>query len=219
MNRFANRIKGGFTLIELLVVIAIIGLLAAILFPVFSRVRESARRTTCQSNLKQMALGIVQYTQDNDDRMPFPTIDTTVQPYFKSSQIFRCPSDDSTAATSYAANMIASNVSWNNPGPPYTRPASTVPGNVNGIRIVGVSELKDPSGLIMMADNFDGGSYANTISWPSLASITGADPRRMGNWSERHLETINTLFADGHVKAVKLTYFIEGGNTHLCSQS
>jgi prepilin-type N-terminal cleavage/methylation domain-containing protein/prepilin-type processing-associated H-X9-DG protein len=62
--------KSGFTLIELLIVIAIIALLAAILFPVFSRARESARRTSCASNLKQMALGIAQYTQDYDERFP-----------------------------------------------------------------------------------------------------------------------------------------------------
>jgi prepilin-type N-terminal cleavage/methylation domain-containing protein len=61
---------GGFTLIELLVVIAIIAILAAILFPVFARARENARRASCQSNLKQIGLGIMQYTQDYDERMP-----------------------------------------------------------------------------------------------------------------------------------------------------
>jgi prepilin-type N-terminal cleavage/methylation domain-containing protein/prepilin-type processing-associated H-X9-DG protein len=72
-SRFARR---GFTLIELLVVIAIIGLLAAILFPAFARARENARRSSCQSNLKQMALGVIQYTQDFDERSPpsFPGV-------------------------------------------------------------------------------------------------------------------------------------------------
>lgn len=60
----------GFTLIELLVVIAIIALLAAILFPVFARARENARRTACISNLKQISLGYMQYTQDYDERFP-----------------------------------------------------------------------------------------------------------------------------------------------------
>jgi prepilin-type N-terminal cleavage/methylation domain-containing protein/prepilin-type processing-associated H-X9-DG protein len=62
--------KQGFTLIELLVVIAIIAILAAILFPVFQSVRENARRTTCASNEKQLGLGMIQYTQDSDEKFP-----------------------------------------------------------------------------------------------------------------------------------------------------
>ena len=60
-----------FTLIELLVVIAIIAILAAILFPVFARARENARRSSCQSNLKQVGLGLMQYIQDYDERTPY----------------------------------------------------------------------------------------------------------------------------------------------------
>src|SRR4028118_1183664 len=67
LRRAAHR---GFTLIELLVVIAIIAILAAILFPVFARARENARRASCMSNLKQIGLGVMQYTQDWDERYP-----------------------------------------------------------------------------------------------------------------------------------------------------
>ena len=60
----------GFTLIELLVVIAIIAILAAILFPVFARAREAARKATCLSNLKQIALACLMYAQDYDEVLP-----------------------------------------------------------------------------------------------------------------------------------------------------
>ena len=60
----------GFTLIELLVVIAIIAILAAILFPVFAKVREKARQTTCASNEKQLGLAVLQYVQDYDEALP-----------------------------------------------------------------------------------------------------------------------------------------------------
>jgi type II secretory pathway pseudopilin PulG len=68
----------------LLIVIAIIGILAAILFPVFARARENARRSSCQSNLKQIALGIMQYTQDYDEKFPLvwnTLSSTTIRPF------------------------------------------------------------------------------------------------------------------------------------------
>ncbi len=67
-----NRIyfRRGFTLIELLVVIAIIAILAAILFPVFARAREQARKVICISNNKQISLGLFMYTQDYNETFP-----------------------------------------------------------------------------------------------------------------------------------------------------
>lgn len=62
--------RRGFTLIELLVVIAIIAILAAILFPVFSKAREKARQTSCVNNQRQIALSIQMFTQDNDFLLP-----------------------------------------------------------------------------------------------------------------------------------------------------
>ncbi|RYG65917.1 DUF1559 domain-containing protein, partial [bacterium] len=116
--------NNGFTLIELLVVIAIIAILAAILFPVFGRARENARRSSCQSNLKQIGLGIMQYTQDYDETMPrtfcgpgngiaesntstiFKWMDS-VFPYIKSEQIFSCPSDPVNKPYTYYKNLTA----------------------------------------------------------------------------------------------------------------
>src|SRR5512137_1292018 len=65
-----SRGKRGFTLIELLVVIAIIGILAAMVFPVFARARESARKAVCLSNVKNIALAINMYLGDNNDVLP-----------------------------------------------------------------------------------------------------------------------------------------------------
>ncbi len=103
--------RRGFTLIELLVVIAIIAILAAILFPVFARAREKARQSSCLSNMKQIALGVLMYVQDYDERFPVRshrshTSDpedllepegnclwfVRVEPYLKNEQILQCPS-------------------------------------------------------------------------------------------------------------------------------
>jgi prepilin-type N-terminal cleavage/methylation domain-containing protein/prepilin-type processing-associated H-X9-DG protein len=66
----APKKRSGFTLIELLVVIAIIAILAAILFPVFARAREAARKTACLSNTNQIAKGFMMYVQDYDEVFP-----------------------------------------------------------------------------------------------------------------------------------------------------
>ena len=76
----------GFTLIELLVVIAIIAILAAVLFPVFAKVREKARQTVCLSNEKQIGLGFMQYVEDYDEVFPMAYNDNcgaggTIWPY------------------------------------------------------------------------------------------------------------------------------------------
>ncbi len=102
------RSRRGFTLIEMLVVIAIIAILAAILFPVFSRARAKTRQTACMSNMKQIGTAILLYAEDNGHILPawcFGAIagndngpaqgaytwDTVIQPYMKNIAVFTCP--------------------------------------------------------------------------------------------------------------------------------
>ena len=106
--------RPAFTLIELLVVIAIIAILAAILFPVFARARENARRSSCQSNMKQIGLGILQYAQDYDERLPAGNVGNLcwgwagpIYPYVKSSQIFACPSDPNGGSTTSGLTPVS----------------------------------------------------------------------------------------------------------------
>jgi prepilin-type N-terminal cleavage/methylation domain-containing protein/prepilin-type processing-associated H-X9-DG protein len=98
--------RRGFTLIELLVVIAIIAILAAILFPVFSRAREQARKAACVSNLKNIGMAMQMYAQDWDEKwVPMWTQSWyqghsgrdwwmwLIQPYVKNLALFKCPSN------------------------------------------------------------------------------------------------------------------------------
>lgn len=90
--------RRGFTLIELLVVIGIIAILAALLFPVFAQARETVRLTACNSNLRQIAIAVANYTADYDDMLP-PALNRAprlswvgyLNPYVKNWQVFRCP--------------------------------------------------------------------------------------------------------------------------------
>jgi len=104
MNQ-SPKIRAAFTLVELLVVIAIIAILAAILFPVFATARENARKSSCQSNLKQLGLAYIQYAQDYDETWMSPfyfaktsnTGNSPLEPYIKNrtkgdtGSVWRCP--------------------------------------------------------------------------------------------------------------------------------
>jgi prepilin-type N-terminal cleavage/methylation domain-containing protein/prepilin-type processing-associated H-X9-DG protein len=205
--------KQGFTLIELLVVIAIIAILAAILFPVFARARENARRSSCQSNLKQIALGVVQYSQDYDNNYPLigssigsPTgWAYTLQPYIKSEQIFQCPSESTSppaGATLEARAMLAGFTD-------YYYNFNMGAGSVVG---TGVNEasLTYPANTVM---NGDGGSGSDSADLPGLDSAGHYNKTNVPfNGGVRHLEGSNFSFADGHVKWLKRDAITPGGS-------
>lgn len=178
--------KRGFTLIELLVVIAIIAILAAILFPAFAKARESARRASCSSNLKQIGISMMQYSQEYDERVvPGAVGEVNVnggtgwmgllQPYLKSTQIFSCPSDGDTSVTGsvpitgdWLLNMPHFHVSYgyNAYVGGSTAPASVVsPDPTPDVPIGGVSlaSIISPSTTVMVAET---GSNISTSNDP-----------------------------------------------------
>ncbi len=187
------RREAAFTLVELLVVVAIIAILAAILFPVFARARENARRSSCQSNLKQMGIGLLQYTQDYDERFPmglstdglgsFSTTFDHIQPYLKSRQIGICPSDGD-----------APDVALGLPG---TTPISYT-ANQKLTTAPGFGDAPSPS-LAQI-----GQSARLPALWDAInASANPMAPDVKVN--RRHFDGANCLFADGHVKWAKVS--------------
>jgi prepilin-type N-terminal cleavage/methylation domain-containing protein/prepilin-type processing-associated H-X9-DG protein len=188
-----------FTLIELLVVIAIISILAAILFPVFARARENARRASCQSNLKQIALGIAQYTQDYDEKYPLLQSPTSgsgipytaaIEPYMKSTQIFICPSGSRDVATTEDNTAVADKM-WRTTTPTYKANAEGSYGMnryLTGSTGVSLATVDNPVERPLVFD----------CSWyDSVGAVLLADSMFE---AARHLEGSNIAYADGHVK-------------------
>jgi prepilin-type N-terminal cleavage/methylation domain-containing protein/prepilin-type processing-associated H-X9-DG protein len=106
----------GFTLIELLVVIAIIGILAGILLPVLSRARESARKTQCMSNIKQIGMGLIMYANENSESFPSSTagsntamasLNMLYDTYVSDNKVFNCPSDTTVTAATNATMSVS----------------------------------------------------------------------------------------------------------------
>ncbi|MGC9319507.1 MAG: prepilin-type N-terminal cleavage/methylation domain-containing protein [Armatimonadota bacterium] len=211
MRNAGLREQRGFTLIELLVVIAIIAILAAILFPVFSRAKEKARSTACLSNMKQIGLAMMMYQSDYDDVMvpaaiAYPGIGTyfwrdVLEPYVKNRQIFDCPSYTNKyggplagydEGGGYAVNFV----SYGTGG--HTPPVSNL--GWGGVwQPVSEAMLEHPSTTIVAFDYFGGYAVCSTRNDHTtihlvLATSDAHEPGR------RHNQGRNWVFADGHSK-------------------
>jgi len=195
--------RNGFTLIELLVVIAIIAILAAILFPVFAKARENARRASCASNIKQIGLGLMQYCQDNDEMYPrrifdrgaptgfTPIWSQVIQPYVKSANLLQCPSNGN--ARTHQTQTAQSNGQYPAIQRSYAYNARF--GNDDGNPDTALADVQSPAGKIIAAEIYD-------RDWNDYGSPWWGS----GNWDfgfAGHLGTANYLFADGHVKSLR----------------
>jgi prepilin-type processing-associated H-X9-DG protein len=190
-----------------LVVIAIIAILAAILFPVFARVRENARRASCQSNMKHLALAWIQYTQDYDSRMPFydnsRTITSFVEPYVKSEEIFACPSRKP-AYKAYPPFSTYYGTQYGMPGDGRPKRAAIISGG--GPPLI-IDEIDHPSLLCMLAEVESYSSSAND-SYGAGSDRFEAWDLNDASWGGKpilnvHFGGSNYAFMDGHVKWLK----------------
>ena len=169
--------KRAFTLLEMLIAVAVLALLAALLFPMFTRSNTGGRRPVCQSNLKQIGLGFLQYAQDYDEKLPStaaPWADV-LQPYLKDWRVFQCPdTETSNGRTAYFYNGRLASVSQ--------------------------STIGNAASLLMAGDGLPD-QAPNTALWQLPAAwVTDA-----GSPAHRHLDAANYLFADGHIKSLAPT--------------
>ncbi len=219
--------KRAFTLVELLVVIAIIAILAGILFPVFARARENARRASCQSNLRQIGLGLIQYSQDYDEVLiadwygssvvlgpgdtlspsKYPDVsykwEDAAFPYVKSEQIFNCPSATSNAAVPYRYYKNLTDKQDNDKLGSYI-----IMHGYGANQATRTPPVSHP--LVGDIVSLARAEVPSTTAWvldgngEFFCSVDVANNRiNAGLVVPRHLETVGVLFLDGHVKSIR----------------
>jgi len=200
--------RQAFTLIELLVVIAIIGIIAAILFPVFAKAREKARQIVCVSNLKQLGLAISMYVEDNDEVLPnvtgwFPgdgltscwvyytnydtppgstNFDVTkgsIYPYVKNKGVYICPDD-------FNGNRNGLSYAMNDC-------VENVPNPFLGLDTgKGIASFEAPSSILLLGEEGAENGWASTND--------GGLGHATDSFTGRHNDGSSLLFLDYHAK-------------------
>ncbi len=209
------RTRKGFTLVELLVVIAIVAILSSILLPVFGRARASARGTVCVNNLRQIGQAFAMYAQDWEGNlpsaMPYTAVApggrawmTALMPYVKDARIWVCP-ENAMPVPSYGYNTYLGFPRMMGIGFGYSGlalDAVTVPSN-NFLAFDTPNNRAD-------ANNLNGGmgSYMMFVMPGQLAERHPdweSSYRERPGWQKaRHNDGNNVVFADGHVKWIRL---------------
>lgn len=244
-NPYLPTSRRAFTLIELLVVIAIIAILAAILFPVFAQAREKARQSSCLSNMKQIGLANLQYTQDYDETLQLRSSSGTnwmviLNPYTKSSGVFTCPSD----ANADITTPIQANGYWPSGQPrfrtSYVYNRNLAPGATNAMVGLGIAEITNTASTVLATDG--GGApdpnkkpqdwAVEPVAWllddandtyvkTQSTTFGGSGDINSDHYSgplARHQGSTNVIWVDGHAKSQRVESFYNANAVSPCLQ-